>query len=191
MDVVDKRTNLMATVWELRRLVPAIQEHGRQVKTKRTLLRRNNQRQTFKNDTKRAFADFTANAVVDAYKVCSGSSVLAHGGEEKTSPAGGEEKAEEGPALTKRLKSHHQAKYVHCTNKIHQYWYCTLQAMAEIPSTTANTSFLIPDCRLSAVQTSAPTALYRSHTGLSESHQNRATGPGNVAMILPCFLSDR
>jgi len=82
------------------------------------LLRRNNQRQTFENDTKRAFADFAANAVVDAYKVCSGSSVLAHGGEEKTSPAGGEE---ESPALTKRLKSHHQAKYVHCTNKIHQY----------------------------------------------------------------------
>jgi len=37
MDVVNKRTNLMATVWELRRLVPAVQEHGRQVKNEENI----------------------------------------------------------------------------------------------------------------------------------------------------------
>ena len=52
---------------------------------------------------------------------------------------------------------------------------------------TDSISFLVPDCRLSAAQASAPTALYRSHTGESESHQNKETRPGNVPMIFPCF----
>lgn len=71
--------------------------------------------------------------------------------------------------------------------KLNVYHVNSLQAIAEILSiTTDNISFLVLNCRLSAAQASAPTALYRSHTGESESHQNKETGPGNVPMIFPC-----
>ena len=57
---------------------------------------------TFENDAEGALTDFAANAIVDAYKICSGRCVLAHGVlEERKDQPGRQREREKKPGASK------------------------------------------------------------------------------------------
>lgn len=192
----------MATVWELRRLVPAARG-VEQVKKERTWKEEERGGQTFKNDTEGALTNLPADTIVDTDEVCGCRGVLGHGRN------GDGEEGKEGPLRPmgrgeqKRLSANktglgspnqlrpnmytaQTTTITPCYIRIRKY-----TILAATLSTNINTVLLNLHRFRSPSQASAPTALYLSHFGLRESHQNSATGPGNVAIILPSFLSVR